>query len=182
MWSSLSLLQGVSYSLFHVLWLSCQPFLSRHHQVWAFLVWAELAVQEAKLRLFCSGKGQLFPFHLYAGMKWQIYAMPIKIFCMVFNLSILAETIIHLICLYNLNIQYMAASPLTEMLFFITQTLMLHIMLVLPFLSYQSHFLHGQDVRNMIYWFCLSVHCRWSQTRYHCWMDKRQGHWFLYLL
>lgn len=112
---------------------------------------------------------------------WQTYVVPIKIFCTVFNLSILAETIIHLSCLYNINIRYMAASPLTEELFCITQTLRLHTVLVLPFLSYQSHFVHRKDVKNMIYWFCLWVHCRWSQTRYHCWMDKHQGHWLLYL-
>lgn len=132
-WRSLSLLQGVSYSPFRVLWLSCQPCVSRHHQVWALLVWAELAVQEANLNLLCLGKGQLFPFHLCAGMRWQIYVMPIKIFYMVFNLNILAETIIHLSCLYNINIQYMAASPWTELLFCITQTLRLHIVFVLPF-------------------------------------------------
>lgn len=60
--------------------------------------------------------------------------VPIKIFCTVFNLSILAETIIHLSCLYNINIRCMAASPLTEELFCITQTLRLHIVLVLPIL------------------------------------------------
>lgn len=100
-------------------------------------------------------------------MRWQKYVIPIKIFCMVFNLSIVVETISHLDFQSKISIQYVAVSPLTETLFCIIQTLRLHIVLMLLFLSYQSHFLHRESVRNMIYCLDVSELCRLSQTKYH---------------
>jgi len=93
--------------------------------------------------------------------------MPIEIFSMVFNLRIVVETISHLDFVYKINIQYVAVSPLTGTLFCIIQTLRLHIVLMLLFLSYQSRFLHGQAIRSMIYCLYLSEHCRLSRTKYH---------------
>lgn len=56
--------------------------------------------------------------------------MPIKTFCIVFNLNIVVATIRHLDLPYNSSTKYVAVGPYIEKLFFIIQTLRLHILVM----------------------------------------------------